>query len=269
LKEYNLYSYQNCPFEIKTILDKIIEIFKEILEDNLVGIYLHGSLAMGCFNPRFGDIDFLAVVRDKLSLEHRKEIINSILELSKSKHIPPKGIEFNVILNKDLKQLTYPTPFELHYSIMHRERYTDDPDYICGDDFDPDLAAHITIAFTRGITLYGKPIKQVFHPIPEEYYIRSILYDLEDIQTFIQEDPVDGILNLCRVLYYIKEKIISSKDEAGSWAIENLPERFTELAGKAQSCYRGVKNDMKWNKKELSTFTDYMMDKINEDCPLY
>ena len=39
------------------VLDQAVDLFKEELGDNLVGIYLHGSLAMGRFNPDTSDID--------------------------------------------------------------------------------------------------------------------------------------------------------------------------------------------------------------------
>jgi len=41
------------------LLESFVERNKEILEDSLVGIYLHGSAAMGCFNPAKSDIDLL------------------------------------------------------------------------------------------------------------------------------------------------------------------------------------------------------------------
>lgn len=33
------------------ILDNIVNKCKELFQANLTGVYLHGSMAMGCFNP--------------------------------------------------------------------------------------------------------------------------------------------------------------------------------------------------------------------------
>jgi Nucleotidyltransferase domain. len=71
------YNYYNAPREIKLILDEIVKSYYGILKDNLVGIYLHGSLALGCFNPKVSDIDFLIVVRDKLPLEVKREVVKN------------------------------------------------------------------------------------------------------------------------------------------------------------------------------------------------
>lgn len=51
------------------LLDKIAEGYRGILKDNLVGIYVHGSIAMKCFHWDKSDIDFIAVVRESLSLD--------------------------------------------------------------------------------------------------------------------------------------------------------------------------------------------------------
>jgi predicted nucleotidyltransferase len=62
-------------------LDKIVTLFKEEIKQNLLGIYLHGSLAMGCFNPSRSDIDFIVVVKEKLTTINHKRIASMFLSL--------------------------------------------------------------------------------------------------------------------------------------------------------------------------------------------
>ncbi len=50
-------------------LDRIVRLFKEEMSESLTGIYLHGSMAMGCFNPYQSDIDLLINVNDKHAVE--------------------------------------------------------------------------------------------------------------------------------------------------------------------------------------------------------
>ena len=45
----------------QTLLDKFTHAVKEITGEKLTGIYLHGSLAMGCFHPEKSDIDLIVV----------------------------------------------------------------------------------------------------------------------------------------------------------------------------------------------------------------
>ena len=76
--------------------------------------------------------------------------------------------------------MKYPTPFELHYSNSHRDRYLSDSNYLCGNFTDKDLAAHFTIIRHRGICLYSKMIEEVFIDVPRKYYIDSIINDIEN-----------------------------------------------------------------------------------------
>ena len=39
---------------------------QKILGDNLIGIYLHGSAVMGCYNEKKSDIDLLVVVKETI-----------------------------------------------------------------------------------------------------------------------------------------------------------------------------------------------------------
>lgn len=159
--------------EPKKILDIVVERYKKVLGKNLVGIYLHGSLAMGCYTNE-SDIDFLVVVREPISINIKKELIEAIIHL---KDLPKKGIEMSIIQEKYVSEFIHPTPFELHYSDFHRKMYLSDSNYLCGGTTDRDLAAHITVIIHRGTCLYGKEIKEVFSYVPRKDYIDSIIYD--------------------------------------------------------------------------------------------
>lgn len=243
---------------IQTILDKIVLEYERLLEDNLIGIYLHGSLAMGCFNEKFSDIDYIVIVKEKIPFEIKKRIIDFILNISQ--YVP---IEMSIILEKDIKQFIYPTPFELHYSKEHSFKYVNDAGYICGDSVDKDLAAHVTVIKYRGVCLHGRPIHEVFGQVPEEYYLDSILYDIEDVQEEITNNPVYYVLNLCRVLYYLRERVVSSKYEGGEWAKGILPGKYFDLIEEAINIYIGKMDNINVSKEELIHFAEYMLKEIN------
>lgn len=244
--------------ELKEILDVIIEKYKKILHENLVGIYLHGSLAMGCYTSE-SDIDLLVVVREPMDVETKKNLIKSILYLD---GLPKKGIEMSVILEKYAKEFIYPTPFELHYSDFHRNRYLSDSSYLCEGSIDRDLAAHFTIIIHRGICLFGKKIEEVFSNVPKEYYIDSIVYDVKNAKKDILEDTVYITLNLCRVLYYIKENVICSKLEAGNWAKEVIPQQYKKIVDDAVKVYSNKLGKMKCSEDLLFKYADYMLKEI-------
>ena len=42
---------------MEKVINEFVKKSQEILEDNLTGIYLHGSAVMGCYNPKKSDLD--------------------------------------------------------------------------------------------------------------------------------------------------------------------------------------------------------------------
>ena len=48
--------WKNCPANVQSQITAITAEIKKFLLKNLAGIYLHGSLAMGCFNPNKSDL---------------------------------------------------------------------------------------------------------------------------------------------------------------------------------------------------------------------
>ncbi|HDG61958.1 MAG TPA: DUF4111 domain-containing protein [Thermotoga sp.] len=252
-----MYDYEKCSDDVKKLINDVVKSFRKTLKDNLVGVYLHGSLAMGCFNPNYSDIDMLIVVEREMSVEDKRLFIGDFLDTIKSKKIPKKGIEFSVIQIKYLRNFEYPTPFELHYSKMWKEAYEQNRVDFSKQNRDPDLAAHIVVTLNRGMCLYGEPIDKVFKPIPEKFYVESILHDAKDIERNPMEDPVYSVLNFCRILYYLKEKVVSSKKEAGEWAIEILPEDLKRLVNKALRIYMGDVKEIKWDERRVKNFVEF------------
>lgn len=63
------------------VLDLAIRRCKSIFKENLVGIYLHGSLAMGCFSRQSG-IDFLIVVNDLPDFKTKRLLVDELLQIT-------------------------------------------------------------------------------------------------------------------------------------------------------------------------------------------
>lgn len=243
------------PYEI---LNSIINDYKIILADNLVGVYLHGSLAMGCYNQN-SDIDFIVVIKNPLSFEISRDLIAVLLS---QKNVPKKGLEMSVVIKKYTQSFVYPTPFELHYSKAHQQGYLKDSSYICGKTVDKDLAAHFTIINHDGVCLYGESIEDVFSPVPKEFYIDSIINDIKDIRKNIFHNPTYYILNSCRIFHYLKENKISSKLKGGLWARNALPSQFTNCINNALLSYSKAAN-IKFSNQNLAEFAEYILNTID------
>lgn len=251
--------------EIEKLLDNFILNSKTILCDNLIGIYLHGSLAMGCYNERKSDVDLLIVVRNDISRETKRRYMDMVVALHSK--APSKGIELSIVKEAVCKPFVYPTPFELHFSAAHLNWYLSDPeDYIEKmNGTDKDLAAHFMIVYHRGKTLYGKEIKSVFSEVSSEDYMDSIWCDVKNARDDIIEDTTYIVLNLCRVLAYKKESAILSKQEGGEWALHHLSDpRYKKLVLLALEEYKNG-NAMSVTQAEAVRFAEYMLKHISEE----
>lgn len=223
--------------QYQNILNSIVEQCKKLFGAELVGVYLHGSMAMGCFNPDKSDIDLIIVIKESISNMQKLAFMKCIVDCNKK--APAKGLEISIVKRKYCNPFLYPTPFELHFSPAHLKWFQDAPqDYVenmKGED--KDLAAHFTIIHKYGITLYGETIEKVFAPVPREDYIDSIYKDIENADQDIMEEPMYITLNLCRVLAFLKDGLYLSKEEGGKWGMEHLPVQYRPIILNAAECY--------------------------------
>lgn len=242
----------------ENILNGITDRAKEIFGEELVGIYLHGSMAMGCFQPQKSDIDLLIVIRNNISDIQKAAFMDHVIEYNKI--APSKGIELSIVKQECCKHFLYPTPFELHFSNAHLQWYLDNPaDYIRKmRGTDKDLAAHFTIIKAYGIVLYGAGINEVFADVPRNNYIDSIWADIEGAREEILENPVYIILDLCRVAAFLKDNLILSKKQGGDWGLQNVSPRFHALISEAKQCYISGE-DMTADPEEAKAFADDML----------
>lgn len=240
------------------VLTALTQIFIKHLGSSLVGVYLHGSMAMGCYTDN-SDIDVIVVASTSLGHSIYRRIIEELMEFE---NISKTTLELSVVLEEHTKDFVYPTPFELHYSKEHKKRYLSQPDYICGGETDKDLAAHFTVIKHRGVCLFGNDIDDVFGDIPKENYIDSIMYDIEDVKADIQNNPVYYILNLCRILFYLKENVVSSKLEGGNWGMNNIPDKYEHIINTALRSYTNALDNPCFDNDKLVKFVDYMVVEI-------
>ncbi len=247
----------------QNILDEIVDKSKMIFKEDLTGIYLHGSLAMGCFNPNKSDIDLMIVIENNITDTQKLQFMNHVVELNKI--APGKGIELSIVKKEYCKKFLYPTPFELHFSNAHLQWFIDNPtDYIHKmNGTDRDLAAHFKIIKKYGVVLQGEEINDVFADVPRKDYIDSIWYDVEGAGEDILEEPIYVILNLCRVAAFLKNDLILSKKQGGEWALQNISTQYHVLISKALQSYM-LGTEMDLANMEAQKFADHMLQMIKD-----
>jgi streptomycin 3"-adenylyltransferase len=206
---------------------------------------LHGSLALGCYNRALSDIDLLFVADAELNTACRGSLAEVCIELSDGR--PDFGdVELSVLRMDELAAFRHPLPFEFHWGEEHREEYRAGEVDLTRTRTDADLAAHLTVARSRGVTLLGPSPREVCAPVPWEDYVSSVVGDLDWIVEYdhFRESPVYSVLNCCRVLRMLAlgEGTIESKDEAGERILASLPERHRPLVTAALDTYRNARD---------------------------
>lgn len=224
----------------RALLQRVCDACRSILAEKLTGVYVHGSIAFGCFTWDTGDIDFLVVAEAPLTRQEKEALIRVLLDLSRE--APPKGFEMSVMLRSACAAFQHPAPFELHFSNAHIDRARTDLSGYCRDmhGTDPDLAAHITVLRHGGERLCGPEIQDVFAAVPCVAYADSIIADIAGAVEDIGDNPVYVTLNLCRVLAYLQEGAVLSKRQGGEWGLRHLPAEYHPLLQAALDAYAGA-----------------------------
>ena len=259
-------SWKTCFSDIKDFVTHLLHKTKEILKDEFIGFYLHGSLAMGGFNSKSSDIDVLIITNKTMTVEKKRELAELFLKFSNE----PFPVEISFLNKEQLEKWAHPCPFDFHYSEFWRGRYQDDLLkgtylHLNGElRYDADLAAHITIVNHRGISLEGPPIDEVFPLVPRSHYISSIMGDFQECLDNIEEEPIYCTLNLIRVYWYLKEGIISSKQEAGNWGLSSLPKEFNFTIQKVVNSYADENKFHDLEKSDLLAIRNYINKNVQE-----
>ena len=244
---------KKTPKHIRKFLNETLSHVHSILQDDLVGIYLYGSLAMECFNPKSSDIDIILIVRKRLLKEKRKKIIEYLKEVCSK----TKRLELSIVCENVLRNPQYPIIVDLHFEYWGE---------IFENERDKEILSNLYTARKRGFCIWGKPISNVFSEIPQQHHLRSVIEDLNCTRKYLHENPesvgydpaVYWVLGSCRILAFIREHKVLSKLEGGQWGLVNLPEQYHDLLKLAILHYQGKNKKQTWNREKLEAFADYM-----------
>lgn len=261
-----LFGFEDLPEEIVNQIHEVVNIWKKHLEEELVGVYLHGSIALHAFCPDSGDIDLLVVVKDSLTTQQKLDIARDIIAVDGK----PRPLEMSAVKLSDAKNWKTPGNCVFHYSDYWTERYLqrfENPDtevYVADQEFpDADVTSYIRLLKQCGIVLYGRDIQEVFADVSDEDFWSAISADVDDYD-FHDYDAryfASNVLILGRILSFRKERKILSKYEGALWMIENVPEDLRYLPERARKIwFEGEEQELP--EQDLNRLRDYLVNEI-------
>jgi predicted nucleotidyltransferase len=226
----------------------------EALGDDLVGVYVHGSLALGCFNEARSDVDVVVVTARPLTEDERFAAADLFLRISAR----PYGLEAHVVTTDQLRPWRYPPPYDFHYSESHRERLALDPEVALErpKEGDPDLAAHVDVVRARGVTLLGPSPLEVFPAVPRADLEDALRRDLDWCRSV--RSALYGVLSPCRVWAALETGELHSKASGAEWALPRLPAALRPPVERALASYRGAGEPIGLDEEERQRLLDHI-----------
>jgi predicted nucleotidyltransferase len=229
---------------------------RETLGEALLGVYLHGSIVLGGFNPELSDLDVIAIARRRTTVEEKRRLTEILAESSGN----PASLEFHLLAQADLRPWQNPTPFDFHYSDVWRDALRADLGDALGRqaDVDPDLAAHVTVTRRHGVALEGPPPADVFPEVPWDDYADSLLQDLRWAKSTDKPAPLYRVLSPARIWATLATRKIHSKDSGGAWALERIRLDLRPVLAGALARYRGETAAFEADEATLDRYAVYV-----------
>jgi Domain of unknown function (DUF4111) len=202
------------PPEVVAYGSVLAEIVSVSSGQRLVGAYLHGSAAMGGWQPARSDVDLVFVLQDRTPSAALTGVEQALLHDAPA--CPGTGLECSVVTAQQASNPTPPWPFLLHVqSAPGQEARRVRGDAVEGDR---DLLMHYAVCRAAGVPLFGPEPTTVFGAVPR---VPILSYLADELGWGLAHGSAAyAILNACRALVYAADGDLVSKLSGGRQALE-------------------------------------------------
>jgi nicotinamidase-related amidase len=243
--------------ELASVLRELVTSVQDVLDGNLVGVYLVGSLAIGDFDLD-SDVDFLVVTRDDIT----DEVAQMLQAMHKRIHrhgcYPAEHLEGSYISRAVLNRAETVGVQPLWYvdnGSTVLERSTHDNQW------------HVRwVLRERGIALFGPEATTLLAPVPREAMRNEVLGMIRQIaQDFAaaRTGPLSywssrfgqsyAVLTYCRMLQTLQTATVQSKLTGMRWALQELDPRWAGLIEQAWTEREGVRHCLKIRQRAVDS----------------
>ncbi len=214
--------------EVNEILRVLLADAQSVLSDQLVGMYLYGSLATGDFSLDSSDIDFVFVTKSELP----DDMIAGLEDVHK--RLWASGLKWAAKLEG-----TYTPQAAL------RRYMPDGPLCPCVNEgrfylarYESDWVIQRQVLREKGVVVVGPPLAEMIDPVsPEDVRqgVRGILREwwrpmLTNTGWFADSAyQAYAVLTMCRALYTLEHGVIASKPVSAHWARGVLDKHWADL----------------------------------------
>jgi hypothetical protein len=230
------------PAQVLAVLTDLTAALPILLDENLVGIYLYGSLTQGAFNTERSDVDCIVVIQHELTDGQFTQLDHWLTgAAARSPWVARLQISFLV-----RETILIDTPGgNCLYQFGRLTRV--------GSDGNPII--WLNVLGSRAVLL-GPPAESFVPPITFEILSKALAREVGYLREEVIEKPASewrdvptyrayAVLTLCRILYSHAHGTVVSKPRAAEWALRVLPETWHEvikqaLAGNVDQMSTGI-----------------------------
>ncbi len=245
--------------EINELLQALVMQIQSILKNELIGVYIGGSLASNNFDCETSDIDCYIITTNGLS----KNVLTKIEEMHKqfysSKLHYAKKIEASYIPHKDILNVD---------SNSMRPYFNEGHFHLA--QYGSNYVIELHVLRENGVTIVGPEIKNLIKELSPQNLKQAVKRNLNEYwKNILQDIPklnrsdyqVFAILTMCRTLYSLETGLITSKLVAAQWALQKLDSHRKNLIEQAIVWCP----DQEINKlDETRTFIKYVISKSHD-----
>lgn len=251
----------NQPYpELREVLGTFVYEIAAELRENLVGIYLVGSIASGDFDAD-SDIDFLVVTNTELTEANMKPLQEIQTKICAIDCYPAKHLEGSYISIDDLNDWSIVGQKQLFYFDNGSTSY--------------ELSTHDNQWHVRwilrecGITLMGQKPENIMPSIPAHELANemktAMLQEMKDFEAELHRPRSFWnsrfgqpffVLTYCRMLQTLQTGTVQSKKAAAQWAKQVVDPKWVTLIDQAWQEREGVRFLVKIRQRAEQTVLD-------------
>jgi Domain of unknown function (DUF4111) len=212
-------------------LRKVAASLARALGPGLVGLYLHGSGALGGWSAERSDVDLLGVVARRLGRRARQAAAARLLHPALACPAE-RGLELSLVTAAVAAAPPPRPPFELHV----RTAPPAPTSHLGGPGAtDADLLLHLAVCRRAGVVVSGPPPAEVLAEPPRAWLLERAAEELR--WTLRHGSFADRVLNACRAWRLLADDELCSKLAGGEWA---RPRADPALVDAALAAQRGL-----------------------------
>lgn len=213
-------------------LGKVATGLTRVLGPGLVGLYLHGSAALGGWSAELSDVDLLGVVARPLDQRVKRVVAARLLHPALACPAE-RGLELSLVTAAVAADPPPRPPFELHVTTAPPEPASN----LGGPGAtDPDLLLYFAVCRRSGLAVTGAPPERVFAEPPRDWLLQRAASQLR--WALRHGSFAYRVLNACRAWRLLEDGVLCSKVEGGRWARRRLAD--PALVDAALAAQRGL-----------------------------